>query len=279
MSVIPPAAQATVVFVAIDRLPIGDEASAGVSNDAFENLIEDNIGIVLCSGRNRFELEQLSAARGIWHPFIVEHGSAVCIPGGYFPFAIPGASHQSGFEIVELACPRQMISDRLRETIGPSTVDMTSLCELDDEQLGPLWGMSHREFGLAKRREYSEVLKLNDLRQETLATCLGALRKAELAYAHRGNWIHAGSVLDFRPGIAVLKQLYEKALGDLVTVTIGDSHTATRTAGVTTHTLSCDLLNGSTCPFDLYGGVNGAELAVAVRHVVRECRPPIAHCK
>jgi predicted mannosyl-3-phosphoglycerate phosphatase (HAD superfamily) len=68
------------------------------------------VPLVFCSSRPRAELEDLQAQLELDAPFVAENGGVLCVPQGYFPFDIPGATAGGGRLTVAFGRPRAEVA-------------------------------------------------------------------------------------------------------------------------------------------------------------------------
>jgi len=76
-------------------------------------LIAHGIPLVIRSRRTRAEIERLRRTLGLLTPFISEHGSALFLPRGCFPFVSDGAKPALGGEVIAFGKPHQEIANGL----------------------------------------------------------------------------------------------------------------------------------------------------------------------
>ena len=145
-----------VIFLDLDRTLIGDDYSPEPAERIIGRLKEAGFEIVFNSSKTRAEQEYYRKALGVEGPFIVENGSAVFIPKGYFPFEINTPKEEDGYQVIELGERYRVIKEALDEIsaefglkyYGNSTV----------EEVMRFTGLPERLAELAMRRDYSETV-------------------------------------------------------------------------------------------------------------------------
>jgi len=58
--------------------------------------------VVLCTSKTRAEVLPLRDQLKLTDPFVTENGGAIYIPRNYFPFALPTAQVEAGYQVLEL---------------------------------------------------------------------------------------------------------------------------------------------------------------------------------
>jgi predicted mannosyl-3-phosphoglycerate phosphatase (HAD superfamily) len=93
-----------VIFTDIDGTLLELETySYAASADAVARLVQAGVPVVLCSSKTRAEQEPLRHALNIADPFIVENGSAIIAPPGYFDFDLDGDAGLPGELVLGVA--------------------------------------------------------------------------------------------------------------------------------------------------------------------------------
>lgn len=198
--------------------------SDAASKAAVARLVQAGVPVVLCSSKTQAEQEPLRTALGIQDPFIVENGSAILAPPGYFQVDLDGAAlppGRSGVWVlgVDAARIRQALAE-IRRSTGLALVGYG---DLSDEEVATITCLEPDAARRARQRDYSETL-VNPLALDDLATLREALRAYGLAVAHGGRF-HTVTGAASDKGVAVLRcaELLWRKLGEVVTIGIGDS--------------------------------------------------------
>jgi len=90
------------VFTDLDGTLLDDGYQWEAARPALELLRAREIPVVLCTSKTRAEVLPLREDLGLRDPFIAENGGAAYIPRNYFPFALPTARVEAGFQVLEL---------------------------------------------------------------------------------------------------------------------------------------------------------------------------------
>lgn len=180
------------------------------------------LALVLCSGRTRPEIEQLSHTLGIRHPFICEHGAAAFVPEGYFPFDVPNAVAIAGYQAVEFGRTAASVIEALRRTAERQGIAVRLFSEMSVDEVAQECGLPPLAARLAKLRDYGEMFRVLDPNLEVRARLIDALRSAHLRCVAGTPFDHAGASVDISIGVGMLRTLYRRVYGPTLTVGIAD---------------------------------------------------------
>jgi mannosyl-3-phosphoglycerate phosphatase len=181
-----------------------------------------SVALVLCSGRTRPEIEHVTHALGIRHPFICEHGAAAFVPEGYFPFDVPDANPVAGYQVVEFGRSSASVVDALRRVADRQGVALRLFSEMRVDEVAQECGMTPLDARLAKLRDYGEMFRPLDSDFRARARLLDGLRSAHLRCVTGTRFDHVGASVDIGVGVSMLRSLYRRAYGSIITVGIAD---------------------------------------------------------
>src|SRR4030043_710821 len=115
-----------------------------------------NIPLVLTSSKTRAEIEIYRKKLENDHPFISENGGAVFIPKNYFSFPFSYDRESGEYLVLEFGAFYPHITETL-ETIKKETgIKIRGFSDLTEKEIASLCGLSFKEAGDAKQREYDE---------------------------------------------------------------------------------------------------------------------------
>lgn len=207
-----------VIFTDIDGTLIDLETYAvDASAAAVARLVATGVPIVLCSSKTQAEQETLRRSLGIPDPFIVENGSAIIIPPGYFDFDSP-----DGSEVV-LGVSAERIHQVLARIRTHTGLTLRGYADLTDAEVAVVTGLSLPAAQRAKQRAYSETI-VTPLAPAELAVLQAVLADHGLAVVSGGRF-HTVTAIGSDKGVAVRRTaaLMQRKLGAIVTIGIGDS--------------------------------------------------------
>jgi mannosyl-3-phosphoglycerate phosphatase family protein len=178
---------------------------------------------VLCSSKTRAEVEHLSQDLAITHPFISERGSAVFVPDAYFAFEVPGAREMSGYHTVEFGRPYSAVVETLKRTAGRLGIEVRAFSDMSVEEVARECNIPLLQARLAKLREYAELFRILDPGLAVRERLVQALHNAHFRCIAGGRYHHIGADVDAAVGVHLLRTLYRRARGSIVTVGVEDA--------------------------------------------------------
>lgn len=213
-----------VVFTDLDGTLLElDTYSYHVAQPAVELLRTKQIPLVFCSSKTRAEQEFYRHKLRVDAPFIVENGSAVFIPNGYFDFAYLYQRSLPGYEVIELGTPVAAIRQAIAEIRADLGLDCYGYADLSLSEITRLTGLDADAAQRACWREYSETLLKSDFTPQTLAQFQQALARQGLVCVTGSKFytIH-GQRSDKGQAARLLINLFRRKFGSVITVGLGD---------------------------------------------------------
>lgn len=191
------------------------------SADSVRALKRKEIPIVFCSSKSRVEQEFYREAMGINDPFIVENGSAIFIPKGYFTKRIPYNTYViENYEVITIGKPVGYIRDVIKQTrnfLGLSFVCYFDLCA---EEVSMYTGLDLKASRRAMEREFSETILRGDINQ----SFLDFLEKKNLRNIPGSKFqTIISNKADKGKAVDVLLSLYQNEWGEVKSYGVGDS--------------------------------------------------------
>lgn len=213
-----------VVFSDIDGTLIDFQTySMAETKTAVSQLVAAHIPLVLCSSKTRAEQHDYRHKLRIPDPFIVENGSAIFIPHGYFPFEIAYQKTVSDYNILELGVGVDQIRAALSAVRAETGVAFQSYADLSIDEVSRITGLDVSAAARAQNREYSETI-LTPLTPSMKQTLRGALAAYDLALVSGGKFYTIMSAqCDKGTAVSYLTRLFRHQSGDITTIGLGDS--------------------------------------------------------
>jgi mannosyl-3-phosphoglycerate phosphatase len=214
----------TIIYTDLDGTFLNEENySFRESLPALLAAQERGIPVVFCSSKTRAEIEHLRKATEVTDPFIVEHGGAIFVPKGYFPFSIEGSMSRDGCEAIELgeSYPRLVNLFRLLRA-GSLNLDIIGFSDLTTNELAAECGMTLDQARRAKARAYTEPFRFSDISSEKIDIFLERVRQSGHQFSVGSRYHHLHGNYDQRHAVEILTNLYRRAYGKVTTIGIGD---------------------------------------------------------
>lgn len=180
------------------------------------------IEIVLCSSKTRAEIEVYRKKLGLNTPLIVENGGAIFIDRGYFPF--PYGHHRviGKYRVIELGIAYGEVRRILEGVRRENSLSFRGFGDMDDAQVAALTGLDIASAGRACQREYGETLDLGGSERD-IRHILDRIRDAGLNWSRGSRLYSVAGGSDKGIAVRVVTDLYNKNLGKIKTIGVGDS--------------------------------------------------------
>jgi mannosyl-3-phosphoglycerate phosphatase len=181
------------------------------------------VSLVLCSNKTRAEIESIQQALGLHHPFVCESGGAVFVPTGYFGFELPQARELAGYEAVEFGRTHAEIAQVLRRTAARLRINVLTFSDMSVDEVARECNLSLLQARLAKLPEYGERFCVRDRRAGARDRLFDALHAADLRCIAGEHYDYVGAPVENSLGVALLRTLFFRAYGTVVTVGLADA--------------------------------------------------------
>jgi len=185
---------------------------------ALKLIRERDIPLVICSSKTRAEVEVYRKRLGNVHPFISENGGGVYIPEGYFPFHGSSAV-QGGYEVIALGSTYEEIRKRFAEMRERLGIAVRGFGDMTTEEVAVLTGLTIEEARLAKQRDFEEPFIFSGAPDDRF---FSEIEKEKLRWT-QGRFFHLMGDHHKGKAVHILRRLYERRDGPVVTIGIGDS--------------------------------------------------------
>ncbi|MDP7180242.1 MAG: mannosyl-3-phosphoglycerate phosphatase [Candidatus Woesearchaeota archaeon] len=190
-----------------------DEAEEGL-----ELIKRESIPLIICSGKTRLEIELYRKKLGNKHPFISENGGGVFIPKGYFEFEFDFDSSDEDYFIIKLGLSHDELISKIKGL--KEKVSFEGFSDMSVEEISNSTGLPLNQAELAKKREFSEPIKINSDEVEMFKE---EVEKLGLKQTHGGRFYHIMGGSDKGKAVKILIELFRKKFGEMESVGIGDS--------------------------------------------------------
>lgn len=224
----PTPAQRLLVFTDLDgSLLDHDDYSFSAAQPALDSLRQRQIPLIPATSKTLAEMLVLRAALDNTHPFIVENGSAICIPRGYFADSahtgFEQAEYAQGYRLLRLAPPYTEVIATLQQLRAEHGYRFRGFNDMSAAEVARDTGLGEDEAALARDRLCAEPLLWQD-DEAALERFSVELAAAGLRLLRGGRYWHVLSNADKAAAMRELCGLYEAAdHHGYTTVALGDS--------------------------------------------------------
>ncbi len=188
---------------------------------AINGLMKNGIPIVFCSAKTRVEQEVYRRQLGLFHPFIVENGSAIFIPRAYFPFPLDYHKTVDDLLAVELAIPRSRVRKLLAKISKENDFHFKGFGDMSAAEVSKITGLNLESAKLAQQREYDEPVEF-DMSGKDVSEFMAKLGEAGLSWSYGGRLCHVMGGSGKGRAVEILSDLYRKMWGETRTVGLGN---------------------------------------------------------
>ncbi|MEM6845752.1 MAG: HAD-IIB family hydrolase [Bacteroidota bacterium] len=188
------------------------------------------IPVVFCSSKTRVEQEYYRQALHNTHPFIVENGSAVFIPMGYFSFSLSEKlvnypiAETSRYQVVILGENARKVRESIEQARQQIDIHIDGYADLPIKEI---MAITHLDEAFAQRaatRDFSETLLRGDKSGEKFQQFQQFLAGRNLSCASGGKFHTVmGMGSDKGKAVEVLTRLYQRQFCEIQTIGLGDS--------------------------------------------------------
>jgi mannosyl-3-phosphoglycerate phosphatase len=212
-------AMSLVIFSDIDGTLIDfDSYSWSETAAAVARVVAAGIPLVLCSSKTAAEQAFHRQELAIPDPYIVENGSAIFIPDGYFPNTVFG-----GPRPLVLGRPAGEIRAALEAVRLETGLRFRGYHDLTVAEVSAVTGLDLAAADRARQRDFSETI-VDPLSPAELALLRPALTRRGLAVASGGRFHTVmGAAADKGAAVRRLTSLFQAHHGRVITVGLGDS--------------------------------------------------------
>jgi len=209
-----------IIFADIDGTILDADYSYQETEPFIKQLLEQGAILVFCSSKTKAEIEFYQKKLGVKDPFIAENGGAIFIPKGYFPFPIPDSKNTVEYDIVELGMPYSIVREKLAKACSKAGVTVVGFGDMTVDKIAANSRLPLPLAVLAKKRMYDEPFVINQKDKKRLEE---AVKTEGLTLTSGDTYMHVGGNTDKGKATTILKQLFQKRYGTIVTYGVGNS--------------------------------------------------------
>jgi mannosyl-3-phosphoglycerate phosphatase len=222
-----------IIFTDLDGTLLDARYSFKRALPALNLVAAKNIPLIVCSSKTRAEIEVCRKKLNNEHPFIAENGGGVFIPTEYFKTGVRGqvgidSSRGSGvrglpednYTIIKLGAAYTDLRNALQE-LRAEGFDVSGFGDMSVKEISELTGLKTADAKRSKQREFDEpfVFRGSAFDEEKMQQ---SIRAKGLRYT-QGEFYHIMGDSDKGRAVDILKDLYAKEHGKVVSAALGDS--------------------------------------------------------
>ena len=189
------------------------------------NIIQEyDVPLILCSSKTMAEIAHCRKKLKNTHPFISENGGGIFIHEKYFQFRIQGAGFrvqkEKNFYVIKLGADYSDLRNALHD-LRSEGFDVTGFGDMSIEEVSAQTGLKSADASRAKQRFFDEPFIFSGAASDVENMKKSILVKG-LSYT-QGEFFHIMGDSDKGRAVEVLKDLYSKQRGEIITIALGDS--------------------------------------------------------
>ena len=191
------------------------------SLSAIEDLKAAGIPVVFCSSKTRAEQEYYQEALGLNEPFIVENGSGIFIPRGYFQKPIAWNTYVTDrYEVIPFGKSISHVRETITRSRAEEALDFVVYADLPVNEVANLTGLNEEGSVRAMQRDFSETI----LKGQVSSRFIESLDDAGYHNIPGSKFqTIVSKTADKGRAVNVLTALYKSEFGEVTTYGLGDS--------------------------------------------------------
>ena len=212
-----------IIFTDLDGTLLDSKTYSYEKSLAAINRLKGNgIPVIFCSAKTRAEQELYRRELRLFHPFIVENGSAIFIHRAYFPFPFDYHRAVDDLLAIELSIPYSRVRKLLAKISKENDFRFTGFVDMSAAEVAEITGLNLEFAKLAKHREYDEPVRFDSSPEKDISKFLAKLGEAGLNWSHGGRLYHVMGGGNKGKAVEILSGLYRKMWGKIKTVGLGN---------------------------------------------------------
>jgi len=168
-------------------------------------------------------VKALRRAIGNTHPFIVENGGAIVIPGGYFPEIAPFGNKSKAFTMF-IGRPYEELVRELSRIARETGAAIRGFHQMTDEEVARETGLTLREARMARQRETGEPFLFQKATPAVIRAFRRRAQQRGYSVLRGGRFWHFSGGCDKGLALSVLIGFFRTAWQSrIITIALGDS--------------------------------------------------------
>jgi mannosyl-3-phosphoglycerate phosphatase family protein len=220
-----------IIFTDLDGTLLDSEYSFTEAIPALNIIHENDIPLILCSSKTKAEIAHCRKILNNTHPFISENGGGIFIHEKYFQFRIQvviDSYRGAGFRVqkeenvyvIKLGADYSDLRNALHD-LRSEGFDVTGFGDMSIKEVSDLTGLKPADASRAKQRFFDEPFVFRGAASD-VEKMKKTISDKGLNYT-QGEFFHIMGNSDKGRAVEVLKGLYSKQRGEIITIALGDS--------------------------------------------------------
>ena len=220
-----------IIFTDLDGTLLDSDYSFKEALPALKLIKDMLVPLVLCSSKTKMEIEHIRKKMTNSHPYISENGGGIFVPKGYFKFQIsnlPAGRQGPKFQIneddeyfvIKLGADYAELRNALDE-LREEGFDITGFGDMSIKEIVKLTGLKPADAKRARQRYFDEPFVFH-AKSKDVANLKRRISAKGFNYT-QGEFFHIMGDSDKGRAVNIIKRLYAKQYGKIVTVALGDS--------------------------------------------------------
>jgi mannosyl-3-phosphoglycerate phosphatase len=191
---------------------------------ALQLLKERDIPVIISSSKTSKEILFYREKLENHHPFISENGGGIFIPKDYFSFKLPHTGHEiteeNDYIVMRLGAPYSDLRKTLQNLRGEG-FNVKGFGDMTVQEIAEIANISTAEARMAQERDFDEPF-IFEAADEEVRRLFEAITVRGFQCT-KGQFFHILGNTDKGKAVSIFIGLYERALGEVTTIALGDS--------------------------------------------------------
>jgi len=211
-----------VIFTDLDGTLLDSDYSFSEAKPALRSIQKNGVPLILCSSKTKAEIIHWRKKLNNTHPFISENGGGIFLPPEYFKFQISNFKPEAVGDsvLIRLGADYKTLRKAIA-ALRSEGFDVTGFGDMSIKEVCALTGLRPADAARAKQRFFDEPFVFRGA-----ASDIDKMKKSIQAKglnSTQGEFFHIMGNSDKGRAVEVLKDLYRKQRGEIITIALGDS--------------------------------------------------------
>ncbi len=208
-----------IVFADLDGTILDENYSFAEVQPIIRQLVTLEVAVVFNSSKTKAEVEYYKRKLRLSEPYIVENGSAIITPKGYFRSKFPSTKQSQFSNTIQLGVGYAEIRKKLADIQKKTNAKLIGFGDMSPREIAQDAKLPIELARLSKEREYDEPFRIIEGSETSV---IQAIKEAGLSYTKGGRYFHLLGDTDKGRALATLRDLYLKEYLKIVTIGVGD---------------------------------------------------------